>query len=33
MVEMAAMPWSGDVDEARGESRMTEFEVFFWRRE
>lgn len=29
MVEMAAMPWS----EVVGERRMTEFEVFFWRRE
>lgn len=28
MVEMAAMPWS-----AVGERRMTEFDVFFWRRE
>lgn len=30
---MAAMPWFEDDDEAKGEIRMTEFDVFFWRRE
>ena len=32
MVEMADMPWSCDVDVVVGESRMTELDVFFWRR-